>query len=151
MLRLKKSRSNDSKSSAWQIRSKRLSHSFNLDNFYNDNTPQGIERLENLRELASVAEAQGAEDLGTFLEDVALVSDLDNMSSDGDTVTLMTIHGSKGLEFPVVFIAGLEEGIFPHSRSAPKPRGARRRTPAGLRRYDARQRGLVSSYMRPEG
>jgi DNA helicase-2/ATP-dependent DNA helicase PcrA len=40
------------------------------------------------------------------------------MSSDGDTVTLMTIHGSKGLEFPVVFIAGLEEGIFPHSRSA---------------------------------
>jgi DNA helicase-2/ATP-dependent DNA helicase PcrA len=91
---------------------------FNLDNFYNDNTPQGIERLENLRELASVAEAQGAEDLGTFLEDVALVSDLDKMSSDGDTVTLMTIHGSKGLEFPVVFIAGLEEGIFPHSRSA---------------------------------
>ncbi len=91
---------------------------FGLDEFYNDNTPQGIERLENLRELASVATAQGATDLGAFLEDVALVSDLDSMADSSDTVTLMTIHGSKGLEFPVVFIAGLEEGIFPHSRSA---------------------------------
>ncbi len=91
---------------------------FGLDEFYNDNTPQGIERLENLRELASVATAQGATDLGQFLEDVALVSDLDSLSSNGNTVTLMTIHGSKGLEFPVVFIAGLEEGVFPHSRSA---------------------------------
>lgn len=91
---------------------------FGLDEFYNDNTPQGIERLENLRELASVATSQGATDLGAFLEDVALVSDLDSLSSTGDTVTLMTIHGSKGLEFPVVFIAGLEEGVFPHSRSA---------------------------------
>jgi DNA helicase-2/ATP-dependent DNA helicase PcrA len=91
---------------------------FNLDEFYNDNTPQGIERLENLRELASVATSQGATDLGAFLEDIALVSDLDSLSSTGDSVTLMTIHGSKGLEFPVVFIAGLEEGVFPHSRSA---------------------------------
>lgn len=91
---------------------------FGLDEFYNDNTPQGIERLENLRELASVATSQGATDLGQFLEDVALVSDLDSLASDGDSVTLMTIHGSKGLEFPVVFIAGLEEGVFPHSRSA---------------------------------
>ncbi|MDQ5913611.1 MAG: ATP-dependent helicase UvrD/PcrA [Patescibacteria group bacterium] len=91
---------------------------FGLDEFYNDNTPQGIERLENLRELASVATAQGATDLGAFLEDVALVSDLDSLTSEGDSVTLMTIHGSKGLEFPVVFIAGLEEGVFPHSRSA---------------------------------
>lgn len=78
-----------------------------MDEFYNDNTPQGIERLENLRELASVAASQGATDLGAFLEDVALVSDLDSLSSTGDTVTLMTIHGSKGLEFPVVFVAGL--------------------------------------------
>lgn len=91
---------------------------FGLDEFYNDNTPQGIERLENLRELASVATSQGATDLGAFLEDVALVSDLDSLSPTGDTVTLMTIHGSKGLEFPVVFVAGLEEGVFPHSRSA---------------------------------
>lgn len=91
---------------------------FNLDEFYNDNTPQGMERLENLRELASVATAQGATDLGLFLEDVALVSDLDGLADSTDTVTLMTIHGSKGLEFPIVFIAGLEEGVFPHSRSA---------------------------------
>ncbi len=94
-----------------------ISH-FGLDEFYNDNTPQGIERLENLRELASVAASQGAIDLGVFLEDVALVSDLDSLSSTGNTITLMTIHGSKGLEFPIVFIAGLEEGVFPHSRSA---------------------------------
>jgi DNA helicase-2/ATP-dependent DNA helicase PcrA len=91
---------------------------FKLDEFYNDNTPQGIERVENLRELASVATAQGATDLGAFLEDIALVSDLDGLADSTDTVTLMTIHGSKGLEFPVVFIAGLEEGVFPHSRSA---------------------------------
>lgn len=91
---------------------------FGLDEYYNDGTPQGIERVENLRELASVATAQGAIDLGAFLEDVALVSDLDSLADSSDTVTLMTIHGSKGLEFPIVFIAGLEEGVFPHSRSA---------------------------------
>jgi DNA helicase-2/ATP-dependent DNA helicase PcrA len=90
---------------------------FSLDSFYDDSTPQGMERVENLRELVSVAAAQGAVDLGQFLEDVALVSDLDNMRSDGDCITLMTIHGAKGLEFPVVFVAGLEEGVFPHSRS----------------------------------
>lgn len=90
---------------------------FNLDLFYDDKTPQGIERLENLRELGSVAEAKGSEDLGEFLEEVALISDLDGLRSEGNSITLMTIHGAKGLEFPVVFVAGLEEGVFPHSRS----------------------------------
>jgi DNA helicase-2/ATP-dependent DNA helicase PcrA len=52
-----------------------------------------------------------------FLEEVALISDIDNYSRDSNAVTLMTLHAAKGLEFPVVFIPGMEEGIFPHSRS----------------------------------
>jgi DNA helicase-2/ATP-dependent DNA helicase PcrA len=55
--------------------------------------------------------------LAGFLEEVALVSDLDSADFDGDAVTLMTLHAAKGLEFPIVFMAGLEESIFPHSRA----------------------------------
>ena len=55
--------------------------------------------------------------LAGFLEEVALVSDLDSADFDGDAVTLMTLHAAKGLEFPVVFMTGLEESIFPHSRA----------------------------------
>jgi len=86
-----------------------------------DKTIQGEERQENLKELLSVAEefAKGKEEftLENFLEEVALISDLDNYSEDEKSVTLMTLHSAKGLEFPIVFIAGLEEGIFPHSRT----------------------------------
>ena len=52
--------------------------------------------------------------LGEFLAQVALVSDIDNMDTIANNVTLMTLHAAKGLEFPVVFMAGLDEGIFPH-------------------------------------
>ena len=55
--------------------------------------------------------------MGGFLENVSLVSDVDALRGGGDAVSLMTLHSAKGLEFPVVFIAGLEEGVFPHSRS----------------------------------
>jgi DNA helicase-2/ATP-dependent DNA helicase PcrA len=55
--------------------------------------------------------------LGQFLEEVALISDVDAYDQNADAVTLMTLHAAKGLEFPVVFIAGMEEGIFPHSRA----------------------------------
>jgi len=86
-----------------------------------DKTIQGEERQENLKELLSVAEefAKGKDEfnLENFLEEVALISDIDNYSEDERSVTLMTLHAAKGLEFPVVFIAGLEEGIFPHSRT----------------------------------
>lgn len=83
-----------------------------------DGTPQGEARVENVRELLSVAGQYQDLGLSGFLEEVALVSDLDGANFDNNAVTLMTLHSAKGLEFPVVFITGLEEGIFPHSRSS---------------------------------
>jgi DNA helicase II / ATP-dependent DNA helicase PcrA len=81
-------------------------------------------RLENLDELLSVTKnfEEGSEDrsLVAFLTDLALVADIDSLDDDGektDSITLMTLHSAKGLEFPVVFLIGLEEGVFPHSRS----------------------------------
>ncbi|WP_462412752.1 DNA helicase PcrA [Neobacillus sp. Marseille-QA0830] len=81
-------------------------------------------RLENLEELLSVTKnfEESSEDksLVAFLTDLALVADIDSMDDDGeksDAVVLMTLHSAKGLEFPVVFLIGLEEGVFPHSRS----------------------------------
>ncbi|MEK7194672.1 MAG: UvrD-helicase domain-containing protein [Patescibacteria group bacterium] len=79
----------------------------------------GEARTENIAELLAVAKSyddRGTEGLGAFLEDVALIQDADRTTENGG-VTLMTIHSSKGLEFPVVFVAGMEEGIFPHSRA----------------------------------
>lgn len=79
----------------------------------------GEARTENIAELLAVAKSyddRGTEGLGAFLEDVALIQDADRTPENGG-VTLMTIHSSKGLEFPVVFVAGMEEGIFPHSRA----------------------------------
>lgn len=84
-------------------------------------TLEAESRLENVQELFSVVkefeETSEEPTLGKFLESVALVSDIDSYDEEGQAVTLMTIHSAKGLEFPVVFIAGMEEGIFPHSRS----------------------------------
>ena len=76
-------------------------------------------RLENLEQLLAGMEEHQATDrtLQDFLEQVALVADLDSYDSSHDRVTLMTLHAAKGLEFPVVFMAGMEEGLFPHSRS----------------------------------
>ncbi len=82
-----------------------------------DGTPQGEARQENVKELLSVAREYQDEGLEGFLEEVALVSDLDSADFSGDAVTLMTLHAAKGLEFPVVFMTGLEESIFPHSRA----------------------------------
>ncbi|MEK7123766.1 MAG: 3'-5' exonuclease, partial [Patescibacteria group bacterium] len=72
-------------------------------------------RLENIKELASVARSYG--DLNGFLEHAALISEADRADFKKDAVNLMTAHLAKGLEFPVVFIAGMEEGLLPHSRS----------------------------------
>lgn len=87
-----------------------------------DRTQDGLSRLENLQELLNVtAQYDHTADepsLGEFLESVALVADVDTLKSEsGNAVTLMTLHSAKGLEFPVVFLAGMEEGVFPHSRS----------------------------------
>src|SRR5207253_10736494 len=70
-----------------------------------------------VKELLSVAQEYSDEGLEGFLEEVALVSELDSTDFKGDAVTLMTLHSAKGLEFPVVFMIGLEESIFPHSRA----------------------------------
>ena len=85
--------------------------------FLQDGTPQGEARIENVRELLSVAGEYGDVGLAGFLEEVALVSDLDGTDFGDNFVTLMTLHAAKGLEFPVVFITGLEESVFPHSRA----------------------------------
>ncbi|WIW71563.1 MULTISPECIES: DNA helicase PcrA [Anaerosinus] len=78
-------------------------------------------RIENLKELLSVAKdfAKSGEvdNLENFLSQVALVSDIDNADLEDDRVTLMTLHSAKGLEFPIAFIAGMEEGLFPHART----------------------------------
>jgi DNA helicase-2/ATP-dependent DNA helicase PcrA len=85
--------------------------------YLDDGTPQGEARQENVRELLSVAQEYQELGLDGFLEEVALVSDLDGADFTSDAVTLMTLHAAKGLEFPVVFMSGMEESIFPHSRA----------------------------------
>ncbi len=81
--------------------------------YINDGTPQAEERQDNIGALLS--DAQNFASLPDFLEEVALMSSADT-DSDGQKVTMMTLHAAKGLEFPVVFIVGMEEGILPHAR-----------------------------------
>ncbi len=82
-----------------------------------DGSVQAEARQENVKELMSVAKAYSEVGLSSFLEEVALISDLDGLNNSNDSVTLMTLHAAKGLEFPVVFMPGMEESIFPHSRA----------------------------------
>jgi DNA helicase-2/ATP-dependent DNA helicase PcrA len=89
--------------------------------FLNDGTEEGQERWENVLELRSVAADNPAADLTTFLEEVSLVSEVDNLAEEGSAPTLLTLHAAKGLEFPVVFIVGLDEGMLPHQRSFDDP------------------------------
>jgi DNA helicase-2/ATP-dependent DNA helicase PcrA len=98
-----------------------LSGSGYVDMLKAEHSQEALGRLENLQELLNVtAEYDATADepsLGGFLESVSLVADVDSLGVEGDAVTLMTLHSAKGLEFPVVFLTGLEEGVFPHSRS----------------------------------
>ncbi|HIE50163.1 MAG TPA: DNA helicase PcrA [Armatimonadetes bacterium] len=86
-----------------------------------EHTLEAAARLENLQELVTVArefeEQHEDSSLRAFLENMALISDVDQLSTAANAVTLLTLHSAKGLEFPVVFIVGLEEGLFPHARS----------------------------------
>jgi len=85
-----------------------------------ERTDEAEGRLENLQELVNAAvdyDEQGIEGLREFIDHSALVSDQDDYKRDA-AVTLMTVHSAKGLEFPLVFIVGLEDGLFPHSRAA---------------------------------
>ena len=87
-----------------------------------EGTPESISRIENLKELANAAQdaQERGETLDEFLDHAALVSDTDKYDADS-RVTLMTLHAAKGLEFPLVLLAGLEEGLFPHSRTLNDP------------------------------
>ena len=84
-----------------------------------ERTIEAVGRIENINELVGVAEEH--RDMDAFLEAVSLVADTDELGEDQSTVSLMTVHTAKGLEFPVVFIAGMEEGVFPHQRSIAEP------------------------------
>jgi DNA helicase-2/ATP-dependent DNA helicase PcrA len=84
-------------------------------------TEEAQSRIENLKELIQASRefaiASGDASLQGFLDSVALISDTDELGREEGAVTLMTLHSAKGLEFPVVFMAGMEEGIFPHAKS----------------------------------
>jgi DNA helicase-2/ATP-dependent DNA helicase PcrA len=92
---------------------------------YTLGTTGGEERWENILELRTVAreyrDLKPGEGLATFLEGVTLVSDVDGLDETVDAVTLVTLHQAKGLEFPVVFIVGMEDGILPHFKSFADP------------------------------
>lgn len=87
---------------------------FHYDRYIDDGTDQGQAKIENVGELVTVAKEFG--DLNSFLEEVALISGADATNSD-NAVTLMTLHAAKGLEFPVVFMVGMEDGLFPTARA----------------------------------
>jgi len=93
-----------------------------LRELQSDDTNEGRARVENMQELIGVAREfeanpETGSTLDDFLSNIALVSDLDTLDPDSSFVTLMTMHAAKGLEFPVVFLTGLEEGVFPHTRA----------------------------------
>jgi len=91
--------------------------------------PESADRLENVKELITGAAELVADELGEvglrpldhFLQRATLVADIDSLDADADAVTLMTLHNAKGLEFPVVFISGLEDGLFPLARAYDEP------------------------------
>ena len=91
-----------------------------------ENTTEAETRIENLEEFLTVAiefeEEEAENTLADFLEGITLSSDIDGMEDTDDSVTLMTLHSAKGLEFPVVFLVGLEEGIFPGNKSIGEPK-----------------------------
>lgn len=98
-----------------------MSESGYIESLRQENSEESLGRLDNLQELLNVTaqfdETADDPSLGSFLESVALVSDTDALQDSDSAVTLMTLHSAKGLEFPVVYLVGLEEGVFPHSRS----------------------------------
>jgi DNA helicase-2/ATP-dependent DNA helicase PcrA len=92
-----------------------------ITSLQNDPDPRAIDRIENVNELLSDARTKEAEnpelDLSGWLEQIALVSDTDKLDMQGDAIKLMTLHSAKGLEFPAVFLTGMEDGVLPHART----------------------------------
>ncbi|MCC7361876.1 MAG: UvrD-helicase domain-containing protein [Anaerolineales bacterium] len=93
----------------------------NYAEFVNDGSEEGEDRWANVLELRNVAAATPEAGLTEFLEQVALVADQDTLGEEGEAATLLTLHAAKGLEFPVVFMIGLDEGVLPHQRSFNDP------------------------------
>jgi DNA helicase-2/ATP-dependent DNA helicase PcrA len=91
------------------------------DIYINDGTEEGDDRWANIMELKAVAQEFSELGMTTFLEHVALISDQDTLTNEQNAPTLLTLHAAKGLEFPVVFIIGLDDGIIPHQRSFDDP------------------------------
>jgi DNA helicase-2/ATP-dependent DNA helicase PcrA len=98
-----------------------------LQGMVSDGTPEGEDRWQNMLEFKGLASEytglEGREALGRFLEDAALVSDVDSLDEARPGLTLITLHMVKGLEFPVVFMVGMEEGLLPHLRALEEPGG----------------------------
>ncbi|HYF91371.1 MAG TPA: DNA helicase PcrA [Symbiobacteriaceae bacterium] len=134
-----------------------LKRSGYLDELKADDSIEAASRVENVQELISAAQefevptgedAEGMTQLDMFLANAALMSDADEVEDGQDKVTMMTLHSAKGLEFPVVFLVGLEEGVFPHNRSLTdeaQMEEERRLCYVGMTR--ARRRLYVSSAM----
>ncbi len=99
----------------------RILNDIDYQSFLDDGTEEGIERWENVMELRRLAAEYEQRSLIEFLEEVALVSDQDTVDSNANVPTLLTLHAAKGLEYPVVFISGLEDGTLPHIRSFDDP------------------------------
>lgn len=93
----------------------------NYKDYLDDGTDEGKERWENVLELRRLAEEYTTRPMAEFLENIALVSDQDTLTEGTNVPTLLTLHAAKGLEFSVVFIVGLDDGILPHSRSFDEP------------------------------
>ncbi|HHV45109.1 MAG TPA: DNA helicase PcrA [Firmicutes bacterium] len=112
-------------SSVTKVADKLMQDSGYLAMLLEEKTPEAEARVENLKEFLTVTKQfdlqEEAGDLAAFLEQVTLVSDVDNWDEDADAVSMMTLHSAKGLEFPVVFMVGMEEGIFPNARCAFDP------------------------------
>ncbi|MAX12602.1 MAG: ATP-dependent DNA helicase PcrA [Candidatus Marinimicrobia bacterium] len=113
--------------SAYDVVTK-LINSIDLEDHYgNQGTPEAADRWENVQELINsiqeYCDNSNNISLTSFLEEVSLLTDIDRWNSGDECVTLMTVHSAKGLEFPVVIIAGMEEGLFPHSNSIDEPEG----------------------------
>ena len=98
----------------------RVIKDLNFKEYIDDQSEEGVDRWENVQELRRLAEEYALRSLDEFLENVALVSDQDTIK-EGNVPTILTLHAAKGLEFGVVFIVGLDDGILPHSRSFDQP------------------------------
>ena len=88
-----------------------------------ETTDEALERDENVREFRGLLNEKKGIPLSEFLEEIALVADVDSLTTENNAVTLLTLHAAKGLEYPYVFLTGLEEGILPHMRSFDEPDG----------------------------